>query len=428
MPNLTDYQKAVSIFANDFYTKARPNQIIDFTRSFKWYGWIAGRAFGKTWSLNNNIFLIAALTPNSQWGIIAPTYGDLTKVTMEGSSGLKSLIPIDCLLGRSWDTGYNKSEGKITLGNNTIIWLVSADKPERLRGHNWHGAGFEEFAAFDKIDYVIQMVEMAVRIGDNPAIYFATTPRPKPAIKALLKKDNAIVIRGSTAENKANISKGFYDYLVQEYGGTRIGRQELEAEILEDVEGALWTYSMIDKAKNTSFSQDGTPITPDNLQQIVIAIDPSGGGKDECGIIVCGKDASGFLWVLEDASITTHDPNVWANRAVNLYEKYNANCILAETNFGAKMVKSVIENVSRQIPFKEVTATKAKHVRAEPIAQLYSREMVKHLYSFPKLEDQLVNFTSAGYVGIGSPDRADALVWGLTYLSQQNKQIRAMIL
>jgi phage terminase large subunit-like protein len=408
--SLSRFQRGVSIFADKFFSEMRHNQIVDETLDFYYHLWVAGRGFGKTHSLNGAVFLRAALEPNSQSAIVAPTNSDTKDVTMNNPrSGMKSIIPIDCLLGYSWETGYNISDGIIKLGNGSLIYLFSAEKPDRLRGKNLICAGLEEYCFFKNPEDILSMLEFAVRVGSNPRIYVATTPKPIAALKKLIKDKKSIVVRGSTYDNKANLSPQFLKTIEEKYEGTRLGRQELHAEILEDIEGSLWTWAMIEKSR---LPKDKMP----TMQRIVVAIDPSGGGKDKQGIVVAGKGIDGLYYVLEDCSCSL-SPEGWARVAIDAYNRHGADLIVAEQNYGGDMVKSVVKAVDDNVPYKMVHASRAKQIRAEPIAALYEQGKVKHIGSFETLELQMTEMTTQGFQGSGSPDSLDALVWALTELS-----------
>jgi len=226
----------------------------------------------------------------------------------------------------------------------------------------------------------------------------------------MLKQADTIVIRGSTYENRSNLAPSFLAKIVARYEGTRLGRQELLAEILDDVPGALWTRAMIDDCRVRDAPE---------MARVVVAVDPSGTSGaddgDEIGIVVAGKGVDGRAYVFADLSAQL-SPNAWGLRVVNAYRDHRADRIVAERNFGGAMVESVIKTVDRNAPVKLVTASRGKAARAEPIAALYEQGRVSHIGTMPRLEDQMVCFTADGYVGDRSPDRADALVWALTEL------------
>ena len=297
---------------------------------------------------------------------------------------------------------YNKSILQITLKNGAIIRGFSADTPNRLRGPQFHRAWCDELAAWQYSDAWDQLM-FGLRLGDDPRAIVTTTPRPTPLVRQIAKDEKTYITKGSTFDNAANLASTALDALRERYEGTRLGRQELYAEILDDVEGALWTREMIQ------------PRAAPEMRRVVVAVDPSGGG-DEIGIVAAGQGVDGFFYVLEDATCSL-SPSGWARRVGEVYDRHNADRIVAERNFGGDMVESIIKTERSSLPVKMVTASRGKAVRAEPIAALYEQSKVFHAFGLDRLEDQMMQFTLSGYVGEGSPDRVDALVWSLTELA-----------
>jgi predicted phage terminase large subunit-like protein len=314
----------------------------------------------------------------------------------EGVSGLLSVIPADAI------ADYNKSRQELRLTNDSLIRGFSADTPDRLRGPQFHRAWCDELAAWTYPDTWDQLM-FGLRLGDDPRAIVTTTPRPTPLIRRLAKDDRTYVTRGSTFDNADHLAPTALQQLREKYEGTRLGRQELEAEILDDVEGALWVRDVI--------LYGDMP----EMQRVVVGVDPSGGG-DGIGIVVAGKGIDGRFYVLEDASCNL-SPSGWSRRVADQYHKHNADRIVAERNFGGDMVESTIRTADRNAPVKMVTASRGKSVRAEPIAALYEQSRVTHAKGLERLEDQMMQFTNGGYVGEGSPDRVDALVWALSELA-----------
>jgi predicted phage terminase large subunit-like protein len=303
----------------------------------------------------------------------------------------------------------------LTWPNGAIATTFSAEEPERLRGPQHDAAVCDELGSWARPE-TWDMLQFGLRLGDNPRCLVATTPRPTKLIRELLAREagDVVVTRGSTYENRANLAPGFFNQVIRKYEGTRLGRQELEAEILDDVPGALWNRTLLDELRWPPYR--GVP----ELERVVVAIDPavtSGEEADETGVIVAGKDANGHGYVLDDQS-GRYPPTDWARRAVELYRKHKADRIVAEINNGGEMVEATLRVVDPNVPFTAVHATRGKVVRAEPVAALYEQRRVHHAGSFPTLEDQQCAFTadldrkSAGI----SPDRVDALVWALTEL------------
>jgi phage terminase large subunit-like protein len=288
----------------------------------------------------------------------------------------------------------------------------SADEPDRLRGPQHSRGWCDEIAAWNYAQEAWDMFMFGLRLGSDPRAMVTTTPRPIPLLRQIVASSTTVVTRGSTYSNRANLAASFLDKIVTRFEGTRLGRQELNGEMLDDVPGALWTRAMIDIAKAEHRIPD--------MQRVVVAIDPSGtAGEDDegdsIGIVVAGKGVDGIAYVLADRTCKL-SPAAWAKRAVNAVEEFKADRIIAERNFGGAMVEAVIRAAGASVPYKEVTASRGKVVRAEPIAALYEQGRVRHVGGMEALEDQMCAMTSDGYLGEGSPDRADALVWALTEL------------
>ncbi len=365
---------------------------------------LAGRGWGKTRTGAEDVAWYGAKTAGRRIAVVAPTIAAARDVCIEGESGLLAVLPSCCV--KNW----NRSIGELTLWNGTIYKTYSAEASETLRGPQHHRAWADEVAAWADPDAWDQLM-MTLRLGDQPQVVATTTPKPTPLIRKIAKTPGSILTRGSTFDNSANLPDATLSFLKARYEGTRLGRQELMAELLDDVQGALWTAAMIDETRRVS--------APD-LQRIVVAVDPSGtaggGAGDDIGIVVAGKGQDGRFYVLEDASCNL-SPDGWARRTAQAYQRWDADRVVAEKNFGGAMVEAVLRTASKNLPVKLVTASRGKIVRAEPIAALYEQGKVSHVGCFDALEDQMASMAGAGYVGEGSPDRADALVWALSELS-----------
>jgi len=298
--------------------------------------------------------------------------------------------------------------GEIKLKNGSLIKLFSGDEPERLRGPQHHGAWIDELAAFRYPEAYDQLM-FGLRLGNHPQVVVTTTPKPKPLIKSLVSREDGSVIitKGNTFENQDNLARSALAELQVRYGGTRIGRQELYGEILDDVEGALWLQSTIDINRHTEPSS--------GLIRTVVGIDPAvtnNADSDETGIVVAGKNGQGEAWVLADVSCKA-SPLEWAKKAVNAYYEYGADAIVAEVNNGGDMIPTIIGQIDPSVRVKSVRATKGKRLRAEPIAAYYEQNRVHHVGTFTQLENQMTTWTPDDS---DSPDRLDALVWALTEL------------
>lgn len=301
---------------------------------------------------------------------------------------------------------------RMTWPNGAIALGYNGTEPDQLRGPEFDTAWVDELAKYRYATETWDMLQFTMRRGD-PRVLVTTTPRPIPIIRQIIRDARTVVTRGRTEDNASNLPRDFVRKLKERYEGTRLGRQELNAEVLDDIPGALWTREMIDRAR--------TQVAIPDMQRVVVAVDPSGArsfddeAADMIGIIVAGKGDDGRGYVLADRSCKL-SPDGWGRRAVEAYREFKADRIVAERNFGGAMVQHVIRTVDRAVSYKEVTASRGKVARAEPIAALYEQGRIAHVGELSALEDQLCMITPEGYVGDGSPDRADALVWALSEL------------
>jgi phage terminase large subunit-like protein len=379
---------------------ARPAQI---TPPGDWRVWLvlAGRGFGKTRLGAEDVAWYGATTPGAQIAIIAPTFNDVRGTCFEGVSGLLACLPRELI------ADYNKSRQELSLVNGTLYRGFSADTPDRLRGPQFHRAWCDELAAWQYPDAWDQLM-FGLRLGDDPRAVVTTTPRPTKLIRALVADTRNHVTRGSTFDNAAHLAPAALAKLREKYEGTRLGRQELYAEILDEAEGALWNRAMIERAASTP--------APDKLVRIVVAVDPaatSNPGSDETGIIVAGATADNRAHVLADGS-GRMTPGEWGQRVVDLFRAYGADRIVAEGNQGGEMVTHTLRTVWPQASVKVVHASRSKQARAEPVAALYEQGRISHAPGLDTLEDQMVTWEPMS--GMPSPDRVDALVWAMTEL------------
>lgn len=305
---------------------------------------------------------------------------------------------------------YEPSKRKISWPNGVQAFAYSADEPERLRGPQHHGGWIDEVAAFQYPETFTQF-KLGFRLGNDLRCVITTTPKPCPVVRDLMKMADrgvAVVVRGSTHENRKNLAEDFFQDIISEYAGTRLGRQEIEGELLEDTPGALWNTALLDRTR----VREALPA----MVRVVVAIDPSvtsNEGSDECGISVVGKGVDGDGYVLEDLS-GVMTPNEWAQTAISAYHRHSADVIVGEANNGGDLVGNTILALDPAVPFRKVNASRGKHVRAEPISLLSEQNRFHLSGNFPKLEEQLCAMASDGYTGRGSPDRLDAMVWGAT--------------
>ena len=388
---------------------ARPNQLPPPGQD--WFIWLllAGRGYGKTRSLVEFVREKVNTGAAKRVALVAPTAADARNVLVEGPSGILACSP-------PWDRPrYEPSKRRLTWRSGAMATLYSADEPERLRGPQHDLAAVDELGSWRHPEAWDNLM-LGLRLGARPLCAVATTPRPTKLIRGLVSCEGAgvAVTRGTSYENRTNLAPQFFDTITKKYEGTRLGRQELMGELLLDVPGALWVRDRLDELRRSQ--------APTSLR-IVVAIDPSGTGgeeADECGIVAVGVDADGTGWVLADAS-GRYQPTEWAKRAIELYHRLHANCIVAETNFGGKMVEATLRAIDRNVAYRAVTVSSGKVARAEPVAALYEQGRVHHVGNFVELEDQMCAFTTAfdrAKAGF-SPGRVDALVWALTDLILQ---------
>jgi phage terminase large subunit-like protein len=404
-------QKAVQLYT-DWLNTARPKQLGP-SEYFPIWLILAGRGWGKTRTGAQDIALFALRNPNSICAVVAPTHGDLRRVCFNGPSGLMSIIPEECFAKDV--SGYSSYRGEeITLSNGSKIIGYAAINPDRLRGPQFHRAWCDELAAWRYPEAFDQLM-FGLRLGAKPQCVITTTPKPTNLIKQLVTRKDVFTTQGNTFENEENLAGTALEMLKERYEGTALGRQELFAEILEDVEGALWTHKMIEKTRLNANEER-------ELKQIIIAIDPAvtaNENSDETGIIVVGKDFNNYYYVLEDLS-GRHSADKWARIAINAFYDWQADRIVAEVNNGGDLVERLIRSHDATIPFRSVRATRGKIVRAEPISALYEQSKVFHLGTFSELESQMCSYTGDKQ---NSPDRLDALVWGLSELSKSSGNV-----
>jgi len=342
----------------------------------------------------------------SRLALVGATASDVRDIMVEGESGILAISP------KHGRPEYQPGLRRLSWKNGAVATCFSADEPDRLRGPQHDAAWGDEIASWRYPDAWDQLM-FGLRIGRNPRVVATTTPRPVKLIRDLLAREgkDVVVTRGRTVENAENLAPAFLSEIMRRYEGTRLGRQELDAEVLEDVPGALWQREWIDRDRVTAAPE---------LKRIVVAIDPAvstSEGSDETGIIIAGIGSDNHGYVIDDLS-GRYQPRAWAQKAIEAYRQHDADRIIAEVNNGGEMVQATLRTVDPHIPFTAVHASRGKIIRAEPVSSLYEQRKVHHVGSFSVLEDQLCGFTSdfdrsrAGY----SPDRLDALVWALSHL------------
>ena len=399
------WKQAIARRARWLTQQARTNQI---EPEGNWNIWLilSGRGWGKTRTGAEWLAWQAIHHPKTRYAILTPTFADARDTCVEGDSGLLKVLREYGALREP--NGWNRSIGEIVLANGSRIKLFSGDVPDRLRGQQFHGAWIDELAAFQYPDAYDQL-QFGLRLGAHPQTIITTTPRPKPLIRNLLQRvDGTVtVVRGSTFENAANLAPAALAELQARYANTRLGKQELYGELLEDIEGALFKQSNIDEHRVAN--------APHGLQRVVVAIDPAvtnTADSDETGIVVAGKNQTGEAYVIADYT-TKASPMQWAQRAIDAYREHRADAIVAEVNNGGDMIPTLIKQIDSSVNVKTVRATRGKALRAEPIASFYEQGRVHHVGELEKLETQMCIWTPEDPK---SPDRLDALVWALTDL------------
>lgn len=381
-----------------------------------WKTWLllGGRGAGKTRAGAEWIHgLVHGYAPfcNQAVGIIAlvgETLGDVREVMIDGISGLRNL-------GRGARPRYETSRKRLLWDNGAVAYAFSSEDPESLRGPQFGGAWCDEAAKWRHADETFDMLQFGMRLGENPRAMVTTTPKPTHFIRRLIASPTVMISHVKTRDNQENLSPNFIATLEKAYQGTRLGRQELEGELLEDIEGALWQRDQLDGLKANM---------PEQMRRICVAIDPpasSHAKSDACGIIVAGIDDDGIGWVIADETVQGVKPEQWAATAIAAFHRFKADTIIAEINQGGDMVTSVLRAVDAQIAVQTVRANRGKWVRSEPIAALYAQERVRHCKGLEALEDEMCTMTPNGKAGGRSPDRVDALVWALNSLMLDNQ-------
>lgn len=386
-----------------------------------WQVWLilAGRGWGKTRTGAEQVQSWAESGLHRRIALVGPTAADVRDVMVEGETGILKVSEF------RMRPVYEPSKRRLTWPNGVIATTFSAEDADQLRGPQHHKAWCDEIASW-KYPETWDMLMFGLRLGQSPQVVATTTPKPIRVISDLMKDEGKTVhvTRGNTYENQRNLAQSFIDKIVSKYEGTRLGRQELYAEVLDDVPGALWTLAMIEAA----YVHDRP-----EMERIVVAIDPavtSTETSDECGIVVAGramKDKVPHGYVLADYSCKA-SPTEWARKAVAAYHEYKADRIVAEVNNGGDLVELTLRMVDggRDVPFTKVHASRGKRIRAEPVSALYEQGRMHHVGRFPQLEDQMRLFNPETYEG--SPDRLDAMVWSFTNLIVEEQEPGVFVL
>ena len=371
-----------------------------------WDTWmiLAGRGFGKTRTGAEWVRAQVESGAAKRIALVARTLPEAQSIMVHGESGIINISP-------PWDKPtYEPSKRKLTWRSGAFALAFSSHEPDQLRGPQFDAAWCDELASWEYPAQTWDNLTFALRLGRRPRSVVTTTPKSIELVRTLTNGPGVHVTRGTTFDNKDNLAPAFFNGIIEQYDGTRIGQQEIYAELIDEDEDAIWKREWIEKARLSSHPP---------ISRIVVAIDPAMSTKpnsSETGIVVVGADMRRkHAYVLADESGRL-TPNSWALRAAHLFDKFNATRIIAEDNAGGDMVKSTLKNaVERTLPYKGIKARRGKYIRAEPVAALYEQGRVHHVGRFPQLEDQMCTWTP----DLGpshSPDRADALVHAITEL------------
>lgn len=378
-----------------------------------WLTWllVGGRGAGKTragaeWIRAQALGLAPfANEPTTRIALVGETEHDVREVMIEGISGLLAVHP------RRDRPLWSPSRKRLEWANGAVAYAFSAEDPESLRGPQFGCAWSDEMAKWRYAEATFDMLQFGLRLGSQPKQLITTTPRPTALLKRLMTDPSSAVTRAPTQANALNLAPTFLKSVMARYQNTRLGRQEIDGEIIEDRPDALWSRALIETCR----VDDAPP-----LARIVVAVDPPASSSkraDACGIVAAGISESGLVFVLADDTVSAATPSAWAAKAIALWRRLEADALVAEVNQGGEMVEAVIKQVDDTVPVTSVRAKRAKWLRAEPVATLYEQGRVKHAGCFPALEDEMCDFASGGLSSNRSPDRLDALVWAITALT-----------
>jgi phage terminase large subunit-like protein len=399
---------------HDWLFWARSDQLppVQASNGRPWTTWLVlgGRGAGKTRTGAEWVRGLAlgrapfAARPVSPIALIAETYADLREVMVEGVSGLMSVH------ANGERPEWQVSRRRLVWPNGAVAQGFSAEDPESLRGPQFAAAWADEVGKWKQADAAFDMLQFGLRLGSHPRQVVTTTPRSIPLLRRLAADPTTVVTVAATYRNAGNLAPDFLSRIVGRYAGTRLGRQELDGEFIEDNPDTLFPRALIEKMR-----VDKAP----DLERIVVAVDPPAGGRRAggCGIVAAGLARGGDAYVLEDATIEGARPDIWAARALDCYRRHEADALIAEINQGGDMVAEVLRSIDAGVPVTPVRATRGKRARAEPVAALYAQGRVHHVGALPALEDEMAAFGPDGLSGGRSPDRLDALVWAITALA-----------
>jgi phage terminase large subunit-like protein len=370
--------------------------------------WVRGMALGKE---------PYAAAKAGRIALIGETEADVREVMIEGVSGILSVHA--CCERPTWIP----SRRRLEWSNGAVAQAFSAEDPESLRGPQFEAAWCDEIAKWRHADATFDMLQFGLRLGERPRQVITTTPRPIPLLKRLLKDPATALTHAATRANESFLAPAFLETIVARYAGTRLGRQEIDGELIEDRVDALWSRALIEAAR-----VDSAP----PLQRIVVAVDPpasSGARATSCGLVAAGRGEDGNIYVIADETVAGASPALWASKAIALWRRLSADTLVVEVNQGGDMVRAVIAEQDVNVPVIGVHARRGKWLRAEPVSMLYEQGRVKHVGVFPALEDEMCDFGLNGLSAGRSPDRLDALVWAvsaLTFGAKDGPRVRGL--
>ncbi|MGB2659948.1 MAG: terminase family protein [Pseudolabrys sp.] len=399
---LDDFRGEFETFAHDHQ---RPPRLANSGQD--WTTWLAlgGRGAGKTRAGAEWVRRTALADSHARIALVGEGEHETREVMVEGISGLLAVHR------QAERPLWIPARRRLEWPNGAVAQLFSAEDPEGLRGPQFSAAWCDELAKWRQAEATFDMLQFGLRLGERPRQVITTTPRPIALLKRLMADPRIAITRAGTAANAYNLAPAFLETVLSRYGGTQLGRQEIDGEIIEQRNDALWSRAQLELCR---------VVAAPALTRIVVAVDPPGSAARSagaCGLVAAGLSEDGSVYVLADDSATGLSPQGWALKAIALWRRLNADALVAEVNFGGDMVRAVIGAADRSVPVMTVRATRGKYLRAEPVAQLYEQGRVKHVGAFPALEDEMCDFGLDGLSSGRSPDRLDALVWAVTALS-----------
>lgn len=403
-------QTSLQHLLHDWQVWARDDQLPPIDTAWRTWLILGGRGAGKTragaeWVRAQALGIQPfAGAPVARIALVGETYHDARSVMVEGISGLLAIH------AESERPEFFASRNELIWPNGSIAQLFSAEDPDSMRGPQFGAAWCDEVAKWRRAQEAWDMLQFALRLGEQPRAVVTTTPRANPVLKALMDDETVAKSRARTHDNAANLAGAFMAEMLRRYAGTELGRQELDGELIDELQGTLWQRQWIDDMRCHAAPA---------LRRIVVGVDPpvtTGEHADACGIVAAGVDGHGQVYVLADRTVQGLAPNAWARAALQSYFEFEADRIVAEVNQGGDLVETVLRQIEPDVPITKVRATRGKWLRAEPVAALYAEGRVSHVNVMTELEDEMMAFGSDGRAGGQSPDRLDALVWAVTDL------------